>query len=109
MTSCTTRGTGSGCGDAPELDTKDIVKQEFTTGEPGLVFPDDRQPTAVHLHDGTEVEVEVPAPLARLPSDLPGIRIRSRNVVNTKSSATGVYYVARAANGPQAFGLRYGT
>ena len=56
-------GTGSGGGDAPVPSNKAIVHSEFTTGELGLVFPDDGQPTVVHLPDGTDVEVEVPAPI----------------------------------------------
>ena len=55
-------GAGPSGGNAPEPTTISDVMQEFTTGEPGLVYPDDSQPTAVHLQDGTEVEVEVPAP-----------------------------------------------
>ena len=31
---------------------------EFATGEPGLVFPEEGQPSVVHLDDGAEVEVE---------------------------------------------------
>ena len=56
-------GAGSGGGDAPDTGNQHNVTNEFTTGELGLVFLDEGQPSVVHLDDGAEVEVEAPAPL----------------------------------------------
>ena len=56
-------GSSSGCGNAPDTSLNDIVHSEFTTGEPGLIFLDAEQPSVAHLADGSEVEVEAPAPM----------------------------------------------
>ena len=56
------RGSSSGCGNAPDTSLNDNVRSEFTTREPGLIFLDADQPSVVHLADGSEVDVEAPAP-----------------------------------------------